>query len=127
MTRLLRAPLSDGSRFDEVSGGAVLALRATAAAAASDGIEREEDNEGISHRRLNELRGKQHGLWMDGNVGMQGEIVKRLLISRRFCTVLTIILLLYLIPLLEGTSIAIVGPENELPIYKTSSDQMMES
>ena len=60
MTRLLRAPLSDGSRFDEVSGGAVLALRATAAAA-SDGIEREEDNEGISHRRLNELRGKQHG------------------------------------------------------------------
>ena len=67
MTRLLRAPLSDGSRFDEVSGGAVLALRATAAAvaatAASDGIEREEDNEGISHRRLNELRGKQHG-WM---------------------------------------------------------------
>ena len=63
MTRLLRAPLSDGSRFDEVSGGAVLALRATAAAVAataSDGIERE-NNEGISHRRLNELRGKQHG------------------------------------------------------------------
>ena len=51
------APLSDGSQFDEVSGGAVLALRATAtaAAAAFDGIEREEDNEGIS--LTNELRG----------------------------------------------------------------------
>ena len=59
----MRAPLSNGSRFDEVSGGAVLALRATAAAVAataSDGIEREEgeDNEGISHRLLNDLRGK---------------------------------------------------------------------
>ena len=52
------APLSDGSQFDEVSGGAVLALRATAAAtaaAAFDGIEREGDNEGIS--LTNELRG----------------------------------------------------------------------
>ena len=56
------APLSDGSQFDEVSGGAVLALRATATAtaaaaakAAFDGIEREEDNEGIS--LTNELRG----------------------------------------------------------------------
>ena len=63
---IVLAPLSDGSQFDEISGGAVLALRATAAAAAFDGIEREDmDNEGISSlNRLhpNELRGDKHAM-----------------------------------------------------------------
>ena len=78
---IVLATLSDGSQFDEISGGAVLALRATAAAvaaAAFDGIEREDmDNEGISSlNRLhpNELRGNKHALSCVDDVVAQGEI-----------------------------------------------------
>ena len=76
---IVLATLSDGSQFDEISGGAVLALRATAAAvaaAAFDGIEREDlDNEGISlslSRLPNELRGNMRCVRCD--VVTQGEI-----------------------------------------------------